>query len=104
VEYDEDFPYYKPMVLHDNSIRDEDEAKRRARRELSQRMLAKDSFMCEAPGHGQERIFAVDTIATIIDEVSGLEDDWWIVKRTFIKSEAGTMTQLQLVPPGSLVL
>ena len=43
----------------------------------------------------------MDTIAHVEDEPLGINDDFWVIRRTFRKSAtSGTTTELRMIPKG----
>lgn len=110
---DESAPYLKPLILHDQSIRTEEEARRRANAELTKRKTQSVRLEYMLAGHGQGYIdtssdatvlYAIDTIATVHDDVTGTYGDFYVVSRTFNKTRSGTTTQLTLLPRGAIYL
>jgi prophage tail gpP-like protein len=105
-EKDLDCSVYRPMTIHDQSIRTLEDAKRRARRELALGRQRADVLTYEVAGHSQNGvIWAVDTICSVVDEVAGIAGDYYITGREFSKDVgAGTRTNLTLMPKGAIVL
>jgi prophage tail gpP-like protein len=50
------------------------------------------------------RVWAVDTMAHVVVEAVGLEEDMWISERVLTESDAGQLTTLTLIPKYSLLL
>lgn len=102
----DDVPFHRPMVIHDNSVRSEEEAERRARRELARQRQDALVLEYQVQGHGQgASIYAVDTVVEVQDEATAREGLFYIVGRRFTKDRAkGTITTLRLVPVGSIAL
>jgi prophage tail gpP-like protein len=103
---DDRVPFLRRMLVHDASIRTEQEAMRRALREMHARLADSEVLDLELPNHGLGHyLFAVDTMAAVEDEILGVSAAWYVTKRTFMKSrDQGSMTRLRLVPSGALVL
>lgn len=110
---DEDAPYLKPLIIHDQSVRTEEQAKRRANMELTKRKTRAVKLDYTVPGHGQIYIegsgdatvlYSIDTIATIHDEVTGTFGDYYVAAREFQKDSSGTRTTLSLLPKGAIYL
>lgn len=105
VLYDE-LPFERRLVVHDNSIRSQDEADRRAQREVTMRQADADVLEYELANHGMGRyLYAIDTMAAVDDEVVGARGAWYVTRRTFMRSrDGGTTTRVRLVPEGAIVL
>ena len=99
-------PLYRPLVVHDPSIRTADEALRRAKRELAQQNTRAFTLEYEVYGHGQgPYLYAIDTVAEVDDEEIGVNGIYWISARTFRGSrDQGRTTRLRLLPVGALTL
>ena len=99
-------PLYRPLVVHDPSIRSQDEATRRAKRELADQNVSSYALEYEVYGHGQgPYLYAVDTVAEVVDEAEAIDGLFWIASRTFRGSrQNGKTTKLRLLPVGALVL
>lgn len=97
---------YRPAVLHDNSVRTVDEAQRRAKKELAKSKANAQILRYTVAHHGQgDYLFAIDRVANVVDEIAGVEGNYYIVARTFKKTrEQGTTADLELVPRGSIPL
>ena len=100
-------PKMKPLFLHDDESKTEEQLERFLRRELS--LLRKNSLIVRATveGHGQlvDGQFvpwAVDTLVDFADEVSGIREPLWVLGRAFHKSQSGTTTELDLIRPYSM--
>lgn len=102
--------FSKPLIMQDQSIKTIEEAQRRAERELSRHKASALTLSYTLEGHGiwigdQRYLYATDTMVDVLDEVAGIEGRYYVTKRTFVCDRQGaTSTQLQLVPPGSIVL
>lgn len=57
---------------------------------------------CADPSTGA--VYTVDTMASVSDELCGVQGPMWIESRTLRKSRGGTSTQMKLIPPHTLVL
>ncbi len=105
--YDEGaIPYTKTLLVHDDKLRSETEAENRAMHELAKTQQGQYVLTYHMRGFGCDgNIFAVDTIASVIDDIEGIEGEYYIIGRTFERSEqAGPSTTLRLVPKDSIVL
>lgn len=100
-------PFTRRLIAHDGQSRTQTDLDRNARRMLAEHEQEADVYEVSAWGHGQrEYLFAVDTIAHVDDQqcVVG-PGDWYVTRRTFRKSrEAGTTTDLRLIPRGRIAL
>jgi len=106
-----EIPFYRPIHLHDNTIRDSEEAQRRADREITLRQAQSLELDYTVPDHGQgDLLYSVDTLYSIEDEALGIRGElWYCVGRTFVKTRGGsgslpTETRLRLRPRGSIAL
>lgn len=99
----------KELVITDNSIRSPERAAERGERELLRRELSYRELEVMAPGHAQmynssrATIFAIDTLAHVIDEATGIDDDYIVVATNLEHSREGTRTTLRLKPWGSIL-
>jgi prophage tail gpP-like protein len=99
-------PYDKTLILHDNSIKSQADAQTRAEYELGKSKQGMRVLSYTVSGHSaSDLIYATDTIAHVEDQVCGISGPYYITSRTFSRSAtAAPMTELRLVPPGSVVL
>lgn len=99
-------PFYRPVVLNDPSVRSTEEATRRARRELNRQNEQAFVLEYDLHGHGQgDYVFAIDTVADVLDEHIGVEGLFYVTARTFRGSrQNGRTTRLRLIPLGAIVL
>lgn len=97
-------PTAKPMFLHDDEAKTPVQLHNYVLREMSLRLRRGLSIHFTVKGHHQKGTnWAVDTICHVTDEVSGLDEDLWILARTFRKSRSGgTTTDLEMIRPHSL--
>lgn len=103
---DADMPLAIEHVVHDNDIRTEAEANRRAKRELAEATARSRTVEYALPDHGMGRyLYAVDTMARVVDEWAGIDEAMYVTGRTFMRSrDAGTSTTVRLARRGSIVL
>lgn len=99
----------RPLYLHDENARTQEELESFLRREMSLRVRRVLSVTYTVEGHGQytsDGVFvpyAVDSIVRVMDEPGGINAAMWVLGRTFEKSRSGgTTTRLELIIPGSL--
>lgn len=99
-------PFYRPLVISDPSVRTEEQARRRAVRELNRQNESAFVLEYEMAGHGQgEFIYAIDTVADVLDEAIGIEGLFYVTGRTFKGSRSmGARTRLRLIPLGAISL
>lgn len=100
----------KSLIVTDDGIRSAREALERAEREQLEREATHIEVEVAAPGHSQlysgeaPAIFAVDTMAHVIDEDTGIRGDFLVTRCEFTQSrDAGTNTTMTLVPRGTLL-
>ncbi len=106
-----DFFYPKWLILAEQGARDNAEAKRIAEREQARRDFKRTSLSITAPYHGQDlgngqlTMFAIDTMARVIDEDTSMDDDFLIYAVTLKSSRNdGETTTIQMVPRGTEVV
>jgi prophage tail gpP-like protein len=101
-----EIPYERTLLVHDNSIRSVSEAEKRAYRELGKTRQGAYVLTYMLRGHGTDgNVFAVDTIASVNDEVEGIKGDYYVVGRTFTRDpQNGARTMLKLVPKHAIRL
>ena len=106
VETDDEVPYVRRLVIHDNSVTSEDEAARRAKRELHRAKANGTQLQYSVPYHGQGAFrWAIDAQAFVDDEWSGIRGTFYITDRRFTRDRSrGPMTSVQLVPSGAILL
>jgi prophage tail gpP-like protein len=102
---DDAIPHEKTLFVHDDSIRSETEASKRAYRELAKSRMGAQVLEYTVRGHGQGGvIYAVDTVAMVKDEVCGISGPFYVVSRSFTRGGDGPRTTLRLVPLYSIVV
>lgn len=96
---------FRPVYIV-NQTDDKLSAETRAKLFLAKQLRNWFHYECTVAGFSQNgTIWAVDTVATVLDEICGVEGLMWVESRTFSKSRSsGTTTKLKLIPLGSLVL
>lgn len=102
----ESCPFYRPVVIHDLSIRDADEARRRAQREMMRATHGLKTLDYVVQGHGNARgLYATDTCVEILDEAIDVQGEFYVVARSFAGGRAGgSTTELKLVAKGAILL
>lgn len=103
---DATIPFEKTIQLHDNSIKSKADAQTRAEYELAKSRQGADALEYTVFGHSANGlVFATDTIAHVEDQISGINGPYYVTARTFTRNtQTGPLTQLKLVPPGSIIL
>lgn len=103
---DDSVPLAIEQVIHDNDARTEAEANRRAKRALAESQARARTIEYTVPDHGMGRyLYAVDTMARVVDEWAGIDEAMYVTGRTFTRSrEGGTTTTVRLARRGSIVL
>jgi prophage tail gpP-like protein len=105
-----DFQQPKLLLVSDDDVRSEDQAKVRAERELAERDASGRKATLKVRGHSQRRtdgsevLYAPDTMALIDDETTGKAGLWLITGVTFTHNrDEGEVTDLKLVPEGTVL-
>jgi prophage tail gpP-like protein len=100
----------KALLITDDSIRSQKTAIERAEREQQQRDANLLELVISVPGHSQiysgeePTLYAVDTIAHVVDEDTGIDDLFYVTSVTYTHSrDEGTRTELRLVPRGTFL-
>lgn len=106
-----DFLFPKWLVLADESVRDNEEARRVAHRDQARRDFKRISATATVDGHGQDlgtgvkTLFAIETMTRLIDEEIDLDDDFLIYAAMFKGDRnGGQTTSLSMVPRGTEVI
>lgn len=105
---DESWPSSMPKehIMQDDAIRSDEQAARRALRELN--MRKQQSFMLnyELTGHGQGPvIYSIDNIVSVVDDAADVRGNFFVTRRTFKRSRSdGTKTTIAAVPVGSIII
>ncbi len=106
VAEDADLPFERRKIEHLNDCTTQAHADSAAKRILREGIASAEVIEVSADDHGQGRyLYAVDTIADVLDEYSEVYGPRYVTSRTFERSrERGTHTRLRLVQPNSLTL
>jgi prophage tail gpP-like protein len=98
----------RPHYIRDPRARTPQIAEQRARRENALTMADFDTYNATVQGFAQgspARVWAINSMVHVVDELALLEDDWLVTSATFTRSrENGHTTRLRLVPKGSIVI
>lgn len=100
----------KALIITDDSIKNPRDALERAEREMLERDANALEVIADVPGHSQvyagetPTVYAVDTIARVEDEDTGLRGDMYVTAVEFTRSRGGgTRSTVRLVPRGTLL-
>lgn len=106
VAEDTSMPFRRAKIEHLSDCRTQDHANAAAKRILHEGAASAEVLTLTADDHGQGRyLYAVNTMADILDEYSGIQDQRYVAGRTFERSNTGgTRTILRLLPENSLTL
>jgi len=96
----------RPRYLRDDKARTPDVCRQRARREIARAMAGFDVCTYTVQGWKQSgRLFAINAMAHIDDDLTGVHGDWLVTQVTMNRSRsAGHTATLRLVPKGALVI
>lgn len=102
--FDDSVPFYRPLVIHDQGAKSEEEATRIAKRELSKYLRNARVLRYVVRGHTSGgHVYAIDSIVEVVDEALDVEGSFYVYERTFTGSrEQGPRTALSLVPIGAI--
>lgn len=98
---------YKPFIFLDKQCSDASTAKTTALHALGYRARNAFTVVGEVGGFVSStgRLWQVDTIAHVFIEAANIDENMWVLERTFIQdTEGGQKTKLMLIPIGALVL
>lgn len=103
---DDAIPHEKTLIIHDDSVRSDEEAVRRAYRELARSRQGSQVLQYVVRGHGQGgKVYATDTVVQVDDDIAGVSGPFYVVGRTFTRSlSEGPKTTIKLMPLGSIAL
>jgi len=99
---------YRPLFYRDRDALNQKQLDRGLRRMVSERMRDTLVYTCSVQGHRDPEsgaLWAVDTIASVRDEIEDVDEVLWIKERTFnYERRGGPTTDLTLIRPSSFVL
>lgn len=99
---------YRLLYVKDDDARKPEQVERAISRAMSERLRETLSYQVTVKGHVDHDtgyVFAVDTMATVRDEIADVDEKLWIESRRFTYQRGqGAVTAMQLLRPGSLVL
>lgn len=99
-EFDQEFPFYKPMVVKNNN--DYQSPKLHARMAIEKMRHEGKRLTYRVPGHSQSGAnWGINELCHVTDEVLGIDGVYLIYGRTFeLGKDSGTITRLRLGPRG----
>lgn len=97
---------YQLTVIRDNSIRTEADAQKRAEYELAKSREGSRVVEYTLRGHGTGKsVYAVDTVYSVEDDVTGTYGPHYVTSRTLQCSEGtGPTTMIRALPRGAIVM
>lgn len=96
----------EPAYVQHDEAKDPDQCKAFALQELTRLKADERVYTVTAIGHRDKatgNVFAVNTVAAIDDEFTGVSEKMFVKGRTFRKDSGGTTTELRCVPLGSIL-
>ena len=105
VATDSSVPFDRLRVVHDNSVRSQEDAEALAQRILARHKVDAQTLTYELRGHGQgKHVYSIDTMFHVYDERTGVNGQFYCVKRTLMNGGGdGATTRVTLIPPNVLV-
>lgn len=100
-------PYFKPFYVVDDESSTREHADTVARYLLGKALREGFTYECTVRGFSDPvtgRVYTVDSVLQVKDEVCGVDGPMWVESRTLRKSRQGTFTDLKLIPANSLVM
>lgn len=98
---------YKPLILKDKSARDSKRCENVATLAMGLRAGKAYCVTGEVDGFisSTGRVWTIDTMARVVVEADGVDENMYLVARTLMQSrERGQTTRLRFIPRGALVL
>ena len=99
---------YCPIYIKHDEATTNEEAQNFADQEMSRLKQNERVYECTVRGHRNvlsNAFYQPNTIATVVDEILGIDEELWILDRTFRKSvDAGTTTDLKMIPKNAIQL
>lgn len=97
-----DDAFWEPLYVNHDQAETQEQAEAFARQEMTRLKENERVYSCTCLGHRDMRtgnLYAIDTTATVEDQVLGVQETMYVKSRTFRKSiDGGTLTDLVLVP------
>lgn len=100
-------PIFKPFYHHDDEAKTKEQCDAVAAYIVGRAMREALTYEVTVRGFSDPqtgRIYNVDTVAHVEDEIAGIDGKMWVEKRRFRKTRQGTFTDLTLIPANSLIL
>lgn len=98
-------PVARPLFLYDDQSHTQEQLRAFLLREMSLRMRKALDARYTILGHRiGARPVAVDTMIDVQDDVSDLHIPLWVLGRHFSKTKAGTVSEFELIRPGTIFL
>lgn len=100
----------KSLIMTEQAVRNNREATQLAEREWARRLFRAETMTVEMPFHGQlaagsrKTLFAINTIAQVIDEEIDFDQNMLVWAVRFSGSRDGERTTLELVPAGTEIV
>ena len=97
----------RPLYHQDKEARNDEQIERVARRILADKLRDTLTYECTVVGHKDPKTgarYAPDTMWNVIDPIEGVEEQLWILGRTFRNDGQGAMTDLRMIRPYTWVL
>ena len=92
----------RKLIIPDYDVTSKEEAQKRADYEMGKRILMGTTVTLTVPGFRQgDRLYAVDTLASVRIDEAGLNDTMYVTQRRFTESRGQRRTQLTLRPSGA---
>jgi prophage tail gpP-like protein len=111
VAKDETMPLYRPRVVVDGNCETEELATKRANKIMADGKMERDRLMIKVDGHrvttsaGPGKPWAPGMRVHVLSEPHGVDDIFFITRRTFIQSRMeGQITQLHVIRDGTWLL
>ena len=93
--------FYRLLYHKDDSARNQGQIESALARSVSERAKDTLSYTCTVRGHSDPRtgaLYAIDTIASVNDEIRRVDEEMWVSGRTFsFDAESGPTTELRMV-------
>ncbi len=98
---------YRPLYYNDEDSRKRAHVVRGVQRVVSEKLRDTLQYECSIRGHSDPdtgAVYAVDTIAHVSDGTEDLDENLWVMERTFENTGSGPVTHLKMIRPGSYLI
>jgi prophage tail gpP-like protein len=105
--YGFDPPLYRPLFYRDRDARNGEQLDYSVRKMIAERLRDTLTYSVEMRGHTETTsgaVYAVDTIARVNDTIEDVNENLWVLERTFENMGGGPRTTMELLRPESYVL